>query len=433
MKVWLLNQSEELPVDPGNPRLPRTGILAHMLVERGHHVTYWTSTFSHARKTHRFQADTNMTVCKNYEIKLLHSPGYNKNVSFGRIYDHVVMGRKFSKQSLVEPRPDIILCAMPTIELSRAAADYGNRAKVPVVLDMRDMWPDIFLEVVPNWGKGIGRIILTPMFSKLKKACENATAIFGITEEFLEWGLRYAGRKRNSFDAVFSHGYSPVQPDEDEIARAESFWKQHGIFRDNGQFIACFFGYFGRQFEIETVLEAATRLRDSDADIRFVLCGNGDNFEHYKSMAKDLNNVVLPGFVGHPEIWTLMKMASVGLAPYVSTPSFVASMPNKVGEYLSASLPIVSSLQGSLENLLRNRCCGLTYNNRNAEQLSHILHDLSHHEERVSEMSCNASILFEEKFVAQKIYEEMINHLQFIVQKYCSPIWESARRSGNLV
>lgn len=418
MKVWLIQQGEELPIDPGKPRLLRTGILANMLADRCHEVVYWTSTFNHARKTQRFETDTDINVRDNYNIKLLYSPGYHKNVSIRRIYDHIVMARKLRTQALLEPCPDIILCSMPTIDLSLAATELGTKMNIPVVLDIRDMWPDIFLEALPIWANGIGRVMLSPMFRNLTKACKDATAFFGITDEFLEWGLKYAGRNRNSFDSVFYHGYSPAQPDEHEIVRAEAFWKQHGISKDNAGFIACFFGYFGRQFEIETVLEAARELKNSKSDIRFVLCGNGDNFERYKSMAGDLNNAVLPGFVGYPEIWTLMKMSSVGLAPYKSSPNFVANLPNKVGEYLSAGLPIVSSLGGILEESLEQNQCGITYPNDAAETLAGILSDLYQNRGKLENMACGARKLFEAKFVGENVYGDMINHLEHIVMNY---------------
>jgi glycosyltransferase involved in cell wall biosynthesis len=307
---------------------------------------------------------------------------------------------------------------MPTIDLSLAATEFGTKMNIPVVLDIRDMWPDIFLEAVPFWANGICRVMLSPMFRNLTKACEDATAIFGITDEFLEWGLKYAGRNRNSFDSVFYHGYSPVRPTQDGIIKAQSFWKKHGIFPDNGQFIACFFGYFGRQFELETVLEAARKLQNSKVDIRFVLCGNGENFEHYKATAKDLNNVVMSGFVGHPEIWTLMKMASAGLAPYKSTPSFVASLPNKVGEYLSVGLPIISSLKGSLEHLLDKNQCGITYSNCDDQELAAILYDLHENRTKLDDMAAKVGRVFRENFFAERVYGNMIVNLEFISKQH---------------
>lgn len=389
-----------------------------MLAERGHEVTYWTSTFSHTRKTQRFKTDTDINIRDNYKIKLLHSPGYRKNISIARLYDHVVLAKRFGKIALEAKNPDIILCSMPTIELSLAATQYGKRLNVPVVLDVRDMWPDIFLEVVPSWANGIGRVILSPLFRNLKQACEDATAFFGITQDFLDWGLGYAGRKRNSFDAVFHHGYSPVKPTDSEIAKAESFWKQHGISKDNTGFIVCFFGYLGRQFEIETVLEAANKVRNSKPDIRFVLCGNGDSFEHDKTMAKDLNNVVFPGFVGHSEIWTLMRMASVGLAPYKSTLNFTGSLPNKVGEYLSAGLPVISSLKGELEKLLERDHCGITYPNSDSQKLANILLDLHENRKKLGDMGGKAGQVFGGKFDAQRVYGDLIDHLEAIAGGY---------------
>ena len=56
MKVWLVKLGEPLPVD-GNRRLHRYGILAEMLSQKGHEVTWWTSTFDHWDKKQRFETD----------------------------------------------------------------------------------------------------------------------------------------------------------------------------------------------------------------------------------------------------------------------------------------------------------------------------------------------------------------------------------------
>ncbi len=416
MLAWLITVGEGLPIDSGSPRLWRTSLLASKLLNRNHQVIRWTSAFDHSHKTFRSDGDQDIQVDPNYKIKLIKSIGYKKNVSLKRLVDHYVLGWKFSKAALSEERPDIIVCSLPTIELAHAATEYGKKMNVPVILDLRDMWPDIFLEMIPNWGSVIGKVALQPMYRKLKAACRNATAIFGITEAFLEWGLKNAGRTRNGFDAVFHHAYNLVQPSDSEISRAESFWRSYDVSKDDPIFTACFFGYFGRQFEIQTVLDAARKLRDLDANIRFVLCGDGDSFEHYKAMAADLDNVVLPGFVGQPEIWTLMRMSRVGLAPYHSTSSFIASLPNKVGEYLSAGLPIVSSLKGELENLLSVDQCGITYPNMDKDKLSDILLELSRNKQLSGNMAIKSRTISPEKFGADKVYGDMAHQLERIVK-----------------
>ena len=50
MRVWLVCAGEMLPVDKGNQRSMRAGMLAKALRTRDHEVTWWTSAFDHSSK-----------------------------------------------------------------------------------------------------------------------------------------------------------------------------------------------------------------------------------------------------------------------------------------------------------------------------------------------------------------------------------------------
>ena len=51
MKIWLVQIGEPLPIDEkGKERLFRTGILAKMMAEQGHKVTWWATDYSHQKK-----------------------------------------------------------------------------------------------------------------------------------------------------------------------------------------------------------------------------------------------------------------------------------------------------------------------------------------------------------------------------------------------
>ena len=41
-------------------------------------------------------------------------------------------------------KPDIIVVSLPTIEFSYEACRYGEKNNVPVIVDVRDLWPDSF-------------------------------------------------------------------------------------------------------------------------------------------------------------------------------------------------------------------------------------------------------------------------------------------------
>jgi glycosyltransferase involved in cell wall biosynthesis len=409
---------EPLPTDEAGDRLHRVGILANLLVEKGHQVLWWTSTFDHVRKKQRFDIDTSIDINNCFRINLLHSLEYKKNVSLRRIINHYGIARKFAILAEPEQKPDIILCSLPTLELSLVATEYGRKKGIPVVLDVRDLWPDIFLELVPEWGRWFVRTLLSPMFKTVSAACTGANAIIGITPAFVDWGVKYANRTRSGLDRDFPLGYSQDIPAQEAVIEAENFWWKFGVTKNNNDFIACFFGTMGRQFEMETIIEAARKLKFMKPLIRFILCGSGDNLDYYKKLAGDCDNIIFPGWVGAVEIWTLMRMSSVGLAPYRSSKDFMASIPNKSIEYLSAGLPILSSLKGTLKELLSTNDCGITYDNGDAEDLVSILVNLYDHPEIIRKMSENAYVLYKEKFIAEKVYNNMISHLELVRENY---------------
>lgn len=414
MRIWLITVGEPLPTDGENVRLHRAGIMARQFSAMGHRVVWWTSTLDHWTKKHRFDRDTVVDLNERLRLRQLHAIAYHRNVSVRRILNHCELARKFAAQADLEERPDVILCSLPTLELCAAASAYGKRRGVPVVLDVRDLWPDLMLELLPAWVRPAGRLALAPMFRTVRSACEGATAITGITPQFVEWGLGYARRPRGRWDREFPMGYSAATPSPAALEKARAFWEAHGVTgtTGGGEFIACFFGTFGRQFDLETVIAAAERLARQNRSVRFVLCGTGDRLEHYKQLAANCPNLIFPGWVGAAEIWTLSRMASVGLAPYYSNPNFVTNMPNKPIEYLSAGLPLISSLDGSLKELLATHNCGLSYKNGNAAELESLITVLLDHPERLAEMSKNALALYQERYVAETVYGNMCRYLE---------------------
>ncbi|MEQ8754066.1 MAG: UDP-N-acetylglucosamine 2-epimerase (non-hydrolyzing) [Coleofasciculus sp. G1-WW12-02] len=417
MNIWLITIGEPLP-NEGNTRLLRTGIIAKLLISQNHQVLWWTSTFNHTIKKTRYYQDTQIELAKKFKLYLLHSIAYPHNISIQRLINHYGIAQKFTRLAEFEQKPDIILCSLPTLELSLAASRYGRKNQIPVVLDVRDLWPDIFIKVAPSWTGGLAQVLLLPMFKTVRTACSQATAISGITPAFVDWGVRYAGRKRSDLDRDFPLAYSEVIPSQKAIVAAENFWQKQGISKNFHAFFICFFGTISHQFELRAVIEAAKKINYHHQGIRFVFCGVGDRLEFYKDLAKNCKNILFPGWVGSAEIWTLMRLSSIGIAPYHSSPDFQMSIPNKIIEYLSAGLPIISSLQGTVQKLLSEYNCGVTYSKENADELADTLLDLHDHPERLKTMSQNAQFLYNSKFVAEKVYSDMIDYLEAIATSH---------------
>ena len=115
MRVWLVKIGESLPLFHPSDRQHRMGILARHLSDAGHSVVWWNSTFDHARKRHEIDGDRRIEVSPGLTYRLLRGTSYNRNVSLRRIADHWLIGRKFRRYVDTEARPDVIVCAFPSI------------------------------------------------------------------------------------------------------------------------------------------------------------------------------------------------------------------------------------------------------------------------------------------------------------------------------
>jgi len=412
MNVWLITVGEPLPIDSSNARLMRTGLLARQLLEQGHGVVWWSSAFDHFRKKNREYSESELPLFGTGRLQLLQANPYQKNVSLARLRNHYRLGREFTRLAQQREKPDVVVCSMPTIELSLAAVRYGKKNGIPIVLDIRDLWPDIFLNLAPTVFRPVARALLTPYFLMLEEACRDASAIFGITEEIVEWGVKYSSRPRNHhWDRAFPLAYSHKTPESADVENGFEFWRNLGIVQGHSLKVFSFVGTMGRQLDLSSITEPIRRMVDSDSNLRFVFCGDGERLPELRQRFQDNPAVLLPGRVGFAEIWTLLRMSNAGLIPYKDTEDFRMSIPNKVVEYLSAGAPVISSLSGTTQKLLQENSCGISFfDGRQFTEACSVLAE----PQKKAPFSIAATKTYENFFVAEKVYANMISLLEDI-------------------
>jgi glycosyltransferase involved in cell wall biosynthesis len=362
------------------------------------------------QKRFEFDRDAHVKLDGGGELRLIHGPPYHRNVSARRVLNHAVIAWKFRRQALQSPKPELILASLPIPEVAAAAASVASRAGAPLVIDIRDLWPDVFEDVLPPPLRPIARrSVLLPHARLAGRALRSAAALISPADGYIEWGCRRAGRPRTALDREFPFGYPVTSPAPDALARAEEFWRSRGVGIE-GEFLLCFFGTLGRQFDLETVLDAAGLLGARGIPVRFVLCGDGDRAAEYRRRAARHQNVVFPGWVGAAEIWTLLRKAAAGLAPYKRIDNFTLNIPNKPVEYLSAGLPVLTSIDGALGSLVRSADCGCVYTG--PEDLAGRIAALHRNGSLRRAWADNAARLFRERYVANVVYSRLGRHLE---------------------
>jgi glycosyltransferase involved in cell wall biosynthesis len=368
MNIWLLTIGEPIIYENQTLRLHRTGLLAKQIAKSGKsEVTWFTSTFNHFTKKHEFEDDEVYQPQKNLKIVALKGRGYKKNISIDRIIDHRNITKKFKKFSKSLQKPDIIVASYPTRGLCKAAIDYGLKNNVKVFIDYRDLWPEVFIDIVPAPFKFIFNFLFKPLFYQRKYIFKNATGLISITDEILNQALVIAERKKNKYDGFFPLGYFKARHSTNEINNAKAFWDN--IIQKNSEVNICFFGTFGQQFDFDTIIKAAEILKNSN--VNFYLCGSGDKLNTLIKNSKHLKNVYYPGYMSSSQIQILLDRSHIGICPYIAKKAFLSSIPGKAIEYFSNGLPVLTTLgEGVLGQLVANENFGLNYEQNNPISLA---------------------------------------------------------------
>jgi glycosyltransferase involved in cell wall biosynthesis len=411
MHVWVIKDGENLPIQP-NSRPMRTWMLADALVERGHQVTWWASTFSHQRKTLLADQDTRFSVSPRFDMMLLQAGTYMGHASLARYRHHQRLASSFARASRKSQRPDVIVCAFPIIHLAYEAVRYAKERGVPIIVDVRDLWPESIVSLVPAPLRALARLALRKDFRMTRQLLRSADGLVGVSEHSLEWALRMAGRKRTPTDRVFVIGY----PRRDRVERPRSEKMRELSKLVVGKTVFCFAGSVGHAWDLELVCRGARILseRPDGNGVHFALAGGGPGAATVEALASRLPNVSWLGWLDQTDLSQLLEMSHVGLAPHRMK---TEALPNKVFEYLAAGLPLLSSLHGEPEKLIRENEVGCVYKPGDLARFVELALWFASNPEKRRAMGQRALTLSQTKYSSGAQYDDYAGYAEGIARK----------------
>lgn len=410
LNVWTVGIGEPLVIDGPDVRLRRLGNLCNYITDDPNiSLHYFSISFEHYNKYQRVNKDKTFQIKDNYQMHIVYVPGYKKNVSVERIITHKLSAKKIRNWMDSMKAPDIIYCGNTPLEMVQEVVDYGKKQNIPTIVDVRDLWPDIFRDAVSKNLKGLIEIYIAYCRKKMKRTYRNVTSFVGLSPAFLKYATTIAEREPTSKDEVIPIGY----PDYDMEISKEQFEKIWGKYKLNeSDFIIAFTGNFGRQYTFKSIVEAAQILKKNDR-IKFVLCGVGEQFEKIKKVCPE--NVIFPGWIEKEMIISLLKYSNVGIAPYINSFNYRNNTPNKFGEYLAAGLPILVGVEGRMKEFLSDNNCGYYY--ADGEDLAKKIIKI-YNSNCYEIMRKNARQLYADEFFIGTINQKLKSHICKIAMEY---------------
>lgn len=401
MNVWIVNPFDNLPLEGYRPM--RFWLMSEAFRKAGHNVVYWTSDFSHANKTKRV-LDSDVEV--PFDIEILETEPYFKNVSLRRLMSHRKLAKTFlevAREAIRAGRrktPDLIIASSPPLGLVDASHTIASETGARVIVDIMDAWPETFERVVP-------RFLLWPLRRKARRNYLRAAAITTVADNYVEIARSYGFSKdiRRFYHGI-TKGGRPLNPKGDSpLTNRPKHHPSSHIHTSTGTvpLRIVYAGNMGRSYDLVTAVEA---VRELSGMATLDIAGKGEQEEALKELVeeKGIKGVEFHGYLSEPELDDLLKRCDVGLVPM--DPSSCVGIPYKLADYAKSSLAVVSSLGGESARLLNEYGAGVSYSFGNSASLVNAVKSIL---PRLDEMRKASSRMLDEQFDASKIYDSYVD------------------------
>ena len=389
--VWIINPDDRVLEE--QEAKGRYGALAAELIERGNRVVWWTSDFSHGSKSKRNPVTKPID---GLEVRYLPVPTYKRNIGIARLWNCYRNGKIFYSEALKASQPDVILASLPPIESAASSVKYGQQRNIPVIVDIQDIWPEAFLLPFPKSLHGLASTLLTPYFKLSALAYRGATAITGVSPQYVALGV--SKRPFSESPSVPTHvaylGY-------DE----ELFQTVKPKFNDK-KIRVVFAGTLGHTYDVDAMVRATSMLRQSHPSVEVAIIGSGPLEDRAHSLAKKLGlpSSIFMGRLPFPEVVAWLKSSAIGINGYAA--GAPQSFTNKICEYAGAGLAIANSLPDGLDTFIDGHGMGMNYPAGDAEQLHRILTKMIEDPIQLSRYQENSRKVALDLFARKKVYQD---------------------------
>jgi len=303
-------------------------------------------------------------------------------------------------------RPDVVIGTSPTFFAALAAAGHSLRYRVPFVMEVRDLWPAIFVEL---------GVLKNPI-------------LIGLLEKIELWMYRHAVRVVTVTESfrqnLISRGVSPNKVVNIPNGADLDYWQpQEGAATMRkalgleGKFIVLYIGAHGISHALIRILECAGKLKE-EKGIHFLFVGDGAEKETLQAYAQKekLHNVTFHKSVDKQNVKSLYAMSNVCLVPLRDIPLFDSFIPSKMFEIMAMQRPVIASLKGEAADIVLQSGGGLVVRPEDVDAIKEAILELFSKQELGRELGKNGRRFVREKYNRKTLAERYIDVLNDTVK-----------------
>lgn len=268
---------------------------------------------------------------------------------FRRTLDHAWVAiasarraRALSQKSALAP--DVVVATAPAIPTLIAGRAVARRLAVPLVVEMRDAWPDLVSHTPGLGPRGLLGALKRALHVWITDVQRGADVVVTTTERFAaileERGISRPTVIRNGTDP---ERYAPIGPASHE----------HPELR------VLYMGTVGRSQGLDLLVRAAARLRDRGVPIEVRIIGAGADARRLAALNAALGSPVdLRAAVPGPEVFEHYQWADTCVVSLRDWKPFAWTVPSKLYELLATGKHVTAIVAGEAADLVRETGSG---------------------------------------------------------------------------
>ncbi len=247
-------------------------------------------------------------------------------------------------------KPDVIYVYHPPLTIDISACIISKLRRVPLLVDVHDLWPDTLVSTGMVTRKSTLAFIGQAAKRVYRRAAVITTCSPGFRARLLERDLA-----PEKVRVVLNWC------DEKNLSKRAS--TPPAILEQlRGKFTVVYAGNMGPAQNLSCALDAAAQLKSTHPNVAFVFVGSGIDVAVLKEKAHALalDNVHFLPQMKMEEVGHVLDAADAVLVHLRDDPLFAISIPSKIQAYLFAGKPIIVGVRGNAATLVEEAQAGIT-------------------------------------------------------------------------
>ena len=353
----ILYVSQYFPPEMGAPA-GRAAELSRLWVEDGHEVTVLTGFPNHPTGVvppeYRRKFRRLVTRDDHHGVNVVRTwllPFPNRK-AYERMLNYSSFCISSATTGIFLDKPDVVIASSPQLLIGLSGWWLARCNGVPFVFEVRDLWPES-LSAVGMWSSNSPlHRSLAKIAGFLYRSCDRLVVVTPAFKEYLIQHWRVPEEKifvvENGVETGLFSSLTPSVAIRRELDAEEKF-------------VASYIGTMGNAHGLETLLDAATLLRERAPQILFLLVGEGAEKARITSLARSrgLDNVRFVDEQPREKIPAYISASDACLVLLKKTELFKTVLPTKMLEFMSCARPVILGVDGHAREVMERANAGI--------------------------------------------------------------------------